>query len=384
MALVVETSVIYGRRILRGISRYLRRRHGWSIFLEQRELGAPPPRWLSGEKWDGIISRPTDPRLAEVFRRMKVPVVDLNDLHESLGFPRIVSDNRAIGRLGAEHLLERGIRRFGFCGFSREPWSAERRDGFVDAVRAAGGDCDMFESLWRGRRVPTWDDDQRDIMSWIGSLPRPAGIMTCNDVRGLHVINAAALLGIAVPEELAVIGVDNEVTFCELCDPPLSSVAPDPDRIGFEAAALLEALMNRRRRGTALIRVPPLGVVQRQSTNVLAMDDPVVAAALRYIREQALHGCKVGDVLRRLPLSRSALERRFRKSLNRSPQEQIRQIQVERIRRLLVETDLKLPDIAALCGFEHPEYMNVMFKRITGQTPGRFRRARRGPSPDLE
>ncbi len=282
------------------------------------------------------------------------------------------------------HLLERGIRRFGFCGFSREPWSSERRDGFVEAVRAAGCDCAVFESVWRGRDVPTWEDDQRDIRAWIAALPRPAGIMTCNDVRGLHVINAAALLGIAVPEEMTVVGVDNEVTFCELCDPPLSSVAPDPERIGFEAAVLLESLMGGRRRAPRLVRVPPLGVVRRQSTDALALEDAAVAAALRYIRKQALHGCTVDDILKRVPLSRSSLERRFRKHLGRSPQDQIRRVQVERIKQLLAETDLKLPDIASLCGYEHPEYMNVMFKRLTGSTPGRFRRARRRPLPDAE
>lgn len=373
VALLVETSVIYGRQILRGISRYLFEHHPWSIFMEQRELGARPPAWLRRERWDGIICRPTDRTLASMFRSMRVPVVDLNDQYDSLGFPRIVSDNRAIGRTGAAHLLERGLRQFGFCGFTREPWAAERLEGFCGEIQRQGFKVDVFESRWRGHHTPSWDEDQKAICRWLRSLARPVGIMACNDVRGQHVLNACTLLGLAVPEELAVIGVDNETTFCELCSPPLSSVIPNPERIGYEAAALLDRLMSGGKPGQALTRLEPVGVEPRQSTEVLAIGDPSMALALRYIREQALHGCTVEEVARFAALSRSVLERRFRKYLRRSPQAEIRNVQIARVKQLLLETDHKLTDIADLCGFKHPEYLNVMFKRVTGQNPGKYR-----------
>ena len=151
VALIVETSVVYGREIHEGIAAYVHAHRPWSMFIEQRELGALPPRWLTRRDWDGIISRPTTPALARTFRRMRVPTVDLNDLHAGLGLPRIRSDNAAIGRLAASHLLERGFRNFAFCGFAREPWAAERREAFVQAVRASDFQAAVYESRWRAQ-----------------------------------------------------------------------------------------------------------------------------------------------------------------------------------------------------------------------------------------
>ena len=219
VALIIETSVIYGRRILNGIARYLRSHHRWSVFLEQHELGAPPPAWLSSSKWDGILSRPTDPEMARLFRRMRVPVVDLNDLHEDLGLAWVGSDHAGIGRLGASHLLERGHRHFAFAGFTGELWAAQRRDGFRAAVEQEGFPVSVYESPWRGVNTPRWDKDMEDIARWLEGLPQPLALMTCNDVRGLHVLDACARLGALVPEQVAVVGVDNEKILCELCIP---------------------------------------------------------------------------------------------------------------------------------------------------------------------
>lgn len=373
VALIVETSVTYGRRILSGISRYLHSHEQWSLFLQQSELHMPPPRWLANWRGDGIICRPTSPRLAKAFRTSGVPVVDLNDTR-ALGLPRIRSDDAAIGRLGAEHLLERGFRHFAFGGFTDETWAALRRDGYAQALKEAGHDCALYESYWRGPRAPTWDDDQKAIARWIKSLPKPLGVMTCNDVRGQHVLDACRRINVAVPEAVAVIGVDNEDPLCDLCDPPLSTVVPDAQRIGYEAAEMLDALMSAKAAAGRCNRlIAPLGVVTRQSTDLLAIPDADVAAAVRYIREFACRGTAVADVLRHVPISRSLLERRFRQYLGRSPQAEIRSVQLKRVRQLLAETDLPLKRIAQLTGFEHPEYLSVVFKRQTGQTPGQYR-----------
>jgi LacI family transcriptional regulator len=372
VALIVEMSGIYGRQILQGIARYIRSHKPWSIFLEQRELRAPPPPWLLRHQWDGIICRSTDWALARKLLRRKIPAVDLNDLYGGLGLSRICSDMRAIGKLGAEHLLERNFRQFAFCGFN-ETWSALRRDGFVETVRAAGFSCDVYESPWHGRNVPEWDEDQERMARWIRTLPKPLGVMACNDVRGQQVLNACRSVDVAVPDEAAVVGVDNEEVLCELCDPPLSSVTPNPERIGYEAAELLDRLMSDGI-GTVEERlITPLGVVMRQSTDVLGIDDPDVAAAARHIREDACNGLTVDDLVSRLSVSRSLLERRFRRCLRRSPQQEIRLVQLKRVRQLLTETDLTLDAIARLAGYEHPEYMSVVFKRLTGQTPGDYR-----------
>jgi LacI family transcriptional regulator len=176
-----------------------------------------------------------------------------------------------------------------------------------------------------------------------------------------------------VPDEVAVVGVDNAETFCELCNPPLSSVVPDAERIGFEAAALLDRLMAGNPAPKHSLLVEPLGVVTRQSSDVFAVEDPLVARAVRFIREQACQGIKVADVLGAVRCSRSVLERRFREHLGHSPQEELRAIQLRRVKELLTETDWTLPRIAEAVGLEHPEYLSVIFKRETGQTPGQFR-----------
>jgi LacI family transcriptional regulator len=373
VALIVEMSGIYGRQILQGIARYVRSHRPWSIFLEQRELRAPPPPWLLRRQWDGLICRSTDRTLARRLLKRKIPTVDLNDLYGGLGLPRIWSDMRAIGQLGAEHLLERNFRQFAFCGFEDETWSALRRDGFRDAIRDAGYGCDLYESPWHGRHVPEWDKDQERMAHWIRDLPKPLGLMACNDVRGQQVLNACRMVEAAVPDEVAVVGVDNEEVLCELCDPPLSSVMPNPERIGYEAAEMLDCLMAGGSMAIEERSVKPLGVVMRQSTDVLGIDDPDVAAAMRHIRENACNGLTVDDLVTDLSVSRSLLERRFRRCLRRSPQQEIRLVQLKRVRQLLAETDLALDEIANLAGYKHPEYMSVVFKRLTGQTPGHYR-----------
>jgi LacI family transcriptional regulator len=374
VAFIIETSVIYGRRILSGIARYLRFHHRWSVFLEQHELGTAPPAWLWSGKWDGILSRPTDPKVAKQFKRMGVPTVDLNDLFADLGLPWVGSDHAGIGRLGAAHLLERGHRHFAFASFSGELWATQRRDGFRAAIEAKGYPVAVYESPWRGPHVPRWDKDLAELEGWLQGLPQPLAVMACNDVRGLHVLDACARIGLHVPEEVAVVGVDNEEILCELCSPPLSSVEPDPEQIGYRAAELLDALMAGKPPRHKSIVIHPIRVVTRRSSESLAIEDPVVRAAMRFFREQALFGCTVGDTLRHVGVSRSVLERRFRQHLKRSPQAEIRTVRLNRVKELLVETDFTLEHIAELCGFDHPEYLSVVFKRTCGLTPGQYRR----------
>ncbi len=376
VVLIVETSVVYGRQILRGISRYLQTHEAWSVFLDERELRAPPPEWLSHWRGDGVICRSTTAEWARILRRWRLPVVDLNDQYLDLGLPRVGSDMRAIGRLGAEHLRGRGFRHLAFCGFSGETWSAQRREGFAAAAQGLLGPAGIYESPWAGLRTHPWQEERQAIAQWLESLPRPVGIMACNDVRARHVLDACAHLGAQVPDEIAVVGVDNGETFCELCNPPLSSVAPNAERIGYEAAALLDRLMAGERGSPPNLLVPPLGVVTRLSSDVFAVEDALVARAVRFIREHACQGLKVSDVLREVGCSRSVLERRFRAHLDRSPQAEMREVQLHRVRQLLAETDWTLARIAEACGIEHPEYLSVLFKRQTGQTPGRFRQAR--------
>ncbi len=342
-----------------------------------------PPRWLETWRGDGIISRWSSPAFAAALRKARVAAVDLTHRGDLFGIPRIASDDRAIGRLAAEHLLERGFRSLAFCGYSGMRWSRRRQEGFLEAVVGTDGAGRVYETPWGGPDAEPWERQQKAIGRWLRRLPRPVGVMACNDDRGLHVLDACRRAGLAVPEEVAVIGVDDDPLLCELCDPPLSSVVPNPERIGYEAAELLDRLMAGEPAGFRERTIPPLGVVTRLSTDVLAVDDARVVAAVRFIREHACHGITVRDVLGHTPLSRTALERHFRRYLGRSPQAEIRAVQLKRVKQLLAETDLKMDQIAELAGFEHPEYLSVVFKRELGLTPGQFRREARASAGRL-
>jgi LacI family transcriptional regulator len=375
VALIVETSIHYGRQILRGVTRYLRSHQAWSVFLEQRELWTEPPPWLVKWRGDGVICRKTTPQLANMLARAGVPLVDLNDRCGVVGAAKIESDQQAIGALAADHLLERGFRHFAFCGFDDQLWSVGRREGFVERLAHRGRTCHLWESPWTGPQARSWEREQAQLAKWIASLPVPAGVMACSDMRGQHVLDACQRLDKAVPEEVAVIGVDDDAVLCNLCYPPLSSVIPNAERLGFEAAALLDRLMSGAPAPVEPHRIEPVGVQARQSSEVLAIDDPAVAVALRFIRERAFHGLSMKDVLKHTAMSRSLLERKFRQHLGRSPQAEIRSVQLKRVKQLLAESDLPLNEIASLAGYAHPEYMSVVFKRETGQTPGQFRAA---------
>ena len=369
VALIVETSVVYGREILKGVSRHRAVHGGWSVFLDERELDAPPPEWLLNWQGDGVILRSTTPKLAEGLRSRGLAVVDLNDRHGDLGLPRIASDMQAIGRLAAEHLLRRGYSVVAYCGFEDEAWCEARLAGVRERVEP----CAVFRTPWRGLREHAWQEERDTIGAWLRALPKPLGVVACNDVRGHHVLDACRTCGFAVPEEVAVIGVDNAETFCALCDPPLSSVVPDAAGIGYEAASLLDRLMRGERTPGGTILLPPKGVATRQSTDSVAIADPMVARCVRFIRESAHRPIGVDDVIARSGVSRSTVERRFRTALGRSPHDEIGRARMKRVQTLLRETDWRLSRIAEEAGFEHPEYMMVRFKRETGFTPTEWR-----------
>jgi len=372
--LIVETALAYGRAVVRGISRYLIANQPWSLYVDLRELMAEPPDWLDNWRGDGIISRSTTPELARKLKRLGVPTVDLNDIHGKLGLPHVWTDHQAVGRLAARHLADRGFRHFAYCGFSGHHWSALRRDGFAAELARMGHACGVFESPWETSKANPWERQQDALGAWLAGLPKPVGVMCANDLRGQQTLDACRRQELFVPEAVAVIGVDNDEVLCELCDPPLSSVAPNAERVGYEAAALLDRLMRGESAGAAELQIPPLGIETRQSTDVLAIDDPLVATAVKCIRQRACEGLTVEDVLREAPLSRSVLEKRFRRYLQQTPQQAIRAVQIKRVKQLLAETDLKLDSIARLAGFKHVEYMSVVFKRETKQSPGQYRR----------
>ena len=379
MALLIETSKSYGRGLLGGVTRYLRAHKPWSVDIDERGLEDPAPAWLPRWAGDGILLRTAEPAVVRAVRRRGVPVVCLGERRDG-GLPLLESCDSAIVDLAIGHLVERGFKRFGYAGLRGRPWSDERRDLFVERLARRGYPCTVCDLAAPGGAAAR-PLQERALAGWLAALPTPAAVLACYDVMGLRVLDACRALGIAVPEKVAVVGVDNDPHLCALADPPLTSVAHDLDRIGYEAAELLDRLMaGHAPPRDPVRRIPPAGVVARQSTDTLAIDEAPVAQAVRFIRQRACEGIAVGDVLRHVGLNRLTLTRRFLRILGRTPKAEIQRIRMDRCRQLLVETDFKLDKIAALAGFWHPEYMNVAFKRETGQTPGDFRRTHRAPA----
>jgi LacI family transcriptional regulator len=338
--------------MLKGIAHFERTHHTWTAFHDDQANSETDPRWLRSKKWQGVIRRHTTPELVAACAELKIPLVDLNDVEPFPGVAKIRPDNIGIGHLGAEHFIERGYQKFGFAGFSNVLWSRERRDGFVEAVRLAGRECSVFDVDYPGDSTPFWEEEQiGELGRWLKGLPKPIGVMACVDLRAQQLVSAALAAGILVPEEVAVLGANNDTIRCELADPALSSVAPNAFQSGYRAAALLRDLISGEKPASLDQRVEPLGVVTRHSTD----------------------GITVEQVLQHAHASRSQMERKFRQHIGRSPQSEIRRVQLRKIRQLLLETDFPLKRIAELTGFEHMEYMCVLFKRATGIPPGIYR-----------
>jgi LacI family transcriptional regulator len=376
VACIVETSMAYGREILWGVAQYLQENGPWSVYIEQRSLTDRVPPWLRTWDGDGIISR-LAPSETRRLRSTGIPIVDLNDQGPGLCRPSIHSDHRAEGALGAEHLLERGFKSFAFFGYPKFAWARGCRDGFAATVQGAGHPCHHYHHGQRvswGHQQPSWEVEVDDVARWIHSLPKPLGLMACNDFRGIQALDACRRTGIAVPEEVAVIGVDNEELVCKLAYPPLSSVVPNARSIGYEAAALLDGLMDGEPEPAEPVAIPPLEVVTRLSTDVNAIADSDVALAMRFIREHACRGIRVDDVLSQVPVSRSVLQRRFRRLLGKSIHAVIASVRLERAKQLLDETDLPLSVVAARTGFSHVEYLCAAFRQAYGLPPGTYRR----------
>lgn len=380
VALLIETSNAYARGLLQGIVGYLREHRRWSLHLSEHNRGDRAPAWISEWKGDGIIARVENAAIAEALQGLKVPIVDTSAARLIPSLPWFETDDGAVANLAAEHLSERGFRNFAYAGDSRFNWSRWRQEHFENCIRAAGHPCHVFEPS----RSVAPDDAQAidELARWIRQLPKPIGIMACYDFRGQQVLDACRRIDVAVPDEVAVIGVDNDELLCELSDPPLSSVLPNTYRTGYEAAELLDKMMGgARSKGEARL-IPPAGVVTRQSTDVLAIHDRNIARAIHFIRKSASSGINVQDVIKAVPQSRRLLEQRFQKLLGRTPHQEIVRVQLERVKQLLSQTHLSLEEISERAGFAHVEYLSVVFKRETGMPPSKYRAQNKARSPE--
>jgi LacI family transcriptional regulator, galactose operon repressor len=380
VALLIESSRNYGRGILRGIARYAHLRGPWSCFAEERELHSGIPDWLKRWKGNGIIARIEDRRMVRTLLALHHPVVDVLGNARFDGIPSFDTDARTVGKLAADFFLSAGFQHFAFCGYKRIPFSERREAAFTACLAKKGKKVLVYSPpLPRDSRSHIQAIEryglgmEKSIAIWLKRQPRPLALFACNDVRAQQVLNACREHGIKVPEEVAVMGVDNDDVLCSLCDPPLSSIEPDTERLGYEAAALLDRLMRGSRARIELIQIPPLRVVERASTDAIAVEDPVTVQAIRFIRDHVDQGIAVKDVLNHVNRSRTDLEQRFRRWLKCSIRAEIIRRRMDRVCQLLQQTDLSLDEITARTGFSTAAHLCRLFRRRQEQTPGQFR-----------
>ena len=390
VAVILDAARAYDRLIIGGIAQFVRERTAagrgpaaWSLYVEEDPLQKLPD--LVNWHGQGIIANFDDRRVAAALAKTDVPIVGVGGgsgwYDPASGIPYIFTDNAAIGRLGAQHLLGCGLPTLAFYGYppSRTSgWSDERAESFRATVEAAGRPCHVFTG--RQGNARRWEALQQELMVWLDSLPKPVGLMACNDLRARHVLEACQRLGLAVPGDVAVLGVDNDQLICELTRPPLSSIDQSARRIGYEAAAILDRMMTARRGDGDATRsmptkvvVPPIGVVTRVSTDTLASDDKAVVAMLQAVRASPWQKPRVASVAEAHGLSPATLEHRFQAAVGRSIHAEFVRYRMQRLRRLVVETDLPLKTIATQAGFPSLQYMTTFVRRHTGTTPARLR-----------
>lgn len=369
VALLIETSNAYARGLLQGVVRHSEQRP-WSLQVLEQGRGDDPPHWLDRWQGDGIIARIENPAIARAVLRKRLPAVDVSAARLAPSLPWVETDDEQIAKLAAEHLIERGFRHFAFCGDERFNWSQWRAMHFVAHLQAAGFDCHNHSTRDAAKSL---NAQRAALARWLKSLPKPVGVFACYDVRGQQVLDACRDAALGVPEEVAVIGVDNDELLCHLASPPLTSIIPNTVQTGYEAAALLDQMMAGKHVPPSAHLIAPLGIAERQSTDILAVDDRDIARAVQFIREHACEGINVADVLRAVPLSRRVFEQRFHSLLGHTPRTEILRARMRRVTQLICDTDLPFHQIAERTGFKHAEYLSVIFKRETGKTLSRYR-----------
>ena len=373
VAVLVDTATGWGRRLVRGIGRYARKHGPWHIWIDARDQRAMiklPPKWQG----EGIIARIQNHAMARHVAAAGVPTVNVSAVKlKGVEGPQVITDLQASARMAAEHLLDRGFRNFAYCGLERWSYTEYHKQGFVKALREAGCECLVYKARQKEGFLTPWHVQQQGLIRWLKPLPKPVGILAWTTNCGREVINACRKAGLLVPEQVAVLASDEDELLCELCNPPLSGIALTSERIGYEAAATLDRLMQGRRPTENPILIEPTGVIARQSTDTLAIDDDDMARAIAFIRSHATKPIQVSDVLREIAMSRSRLERRFQETLGRTPAAEIRRSHIDRAKNLLAETDLSIPDVAEASGFGSREYLAYAFKSETGLTPREYR-----------
>ncbi len=380
VAVCVDQFRSHGRGVMRGIAKYVEIYGPWSLFIDS--LADSKFSQGRSENWrgDGILTYIEERPRAVRLRKTGIPTVELFAHRDDGILPIVAHDDFAVGKLAAVHLATRHFRHFAFCGYTGSFSSEQRQAGFTHALLDAGCSAPQSLSIIKPQMLAEWERAQHELTAWLLRLPKPIGLMACTDHHAHRILDACHRVEIIVPEEVAVVGVDNDEEICRLSDPPLTSVILNSERVGYDGAALLDQLMRKkiRRDKVRPSFIAPLGLVTRRSTDVTAIADPLIAEAARAIRDKACQGLAVDELLKQFKISRSIFYQRFQNALGRSPHYEILRVQLDRVKNLLTQTSLPLKKIADMTGFDNPNYLSVAFKREIGTTPGNYRKEHNG------
>lgn len=361
--------------VLRGMGDAALRRPGWRI---QTAHGTPlRPRDLLGNDADAVVLL-HHYAMADALRRFPKPLVCLFHEVRHPGAALVAPDEAAIGRLGARHLHGLGIRQVLFLGVD-EPWSISREQGFSAEAARLGMRFAMTSECPEGKWRLPWDliATGRILRLTLRGMAGPIGLMAANDSLAATAIEAASAVGLSVPDQVAVLGVDNSITICQYHRVPISSIDVNAYGVGAAAIAALQHLLDQPGTSPEPVLVAPKGVVHRRSSDILAVDDPDVAAALRHIRRDACDGINVEDVLEHVAISRTGLDRKMKQAIGRTASDEIERVRMAEARRLVEDSDLPMADVAARTGFSCLSHFSHAFRRSFGQPPRRYRQTRR-------
>jgi LacI family transcriptional regulator len=375
----------YERGMLRGIRTHVGPTRRWSVRVGAVAGAKHLRRLLTTARPAGVICELRDVALIRALRKQGVAVVRLFDedrpIAPALGVAQLSLDNEAVGAAAARHLLDRGYHLMARVT-SDTPYARARDAGFCRAVTEAGFDPGSSITAYNDRFVHEpldWAGGiDRSAQRWLAALPKPVAVFAVTDRLAAGLTDACAAIGLRVPEDVSIVGVDDDPLLCPFADPPLSSVALPWERIGAEAARMLDHLMAGGAAPVEPVTFGPIGVTARRSTDLSATADPDVASAVRFLRARSDDPrLGISDVAREVGTSRRRLEQRFRAVLGRSPVQELRRLRVEEVKALLLETDLSMPAIATRCGFANANWMATVFRQATGTTATAYRRSAR-------
>lgn len=374
IALLMGQDAGFHRQVLLGVRAYAIHQENWLFHNTPLEPSALRPL----REWSphGIIAHLSDKKMARAVLRLRKPVVDTACALPDLQTPSVDVDHASVGQLAAEYLLQRKYRHFGFFGSGSVHYTQIRESSFRKALAKAGCELSVCHMEYMPRLAAgvSWRNVEGQVRRWLKQLPKPVAVLADHDSAGRDLADMCQQLGLRVPDEVAILGVDDDELECQLASPPLSSVAIPGQRVGYEAARLLDEMLSGRSVSRKPLLLPPRCVVSRQSTSMLAIDDLVVAAALRYIANHVAEPLRVGAIASELAVPRRALERKFRLLLGSSVLAEIHRARVEKAKEMLATSDLKMSQIARRLGFSNAQRLAVVFRKMTGSAPRTFRR----------